>query len=678
MKKILLIIVSIGFLMASFQFLNDRKTNKVSTIFTFPKSPNHPKDKVYLHIFNSYTDSISRVFEMKLVPENWRENNKPYYKAIINNENLIGNYYGFEIHNYDSTSQQFPQSTIIADPFSKAIVSQNHYSPINKSIIFDSNFNWGDDQSLKINPRELIIYEAHIKDMTAHPSSGVSNKIAGTYLGFIEEIQNGGIQHLKEMGYNAVEFLPIFEFANIELPFKDSTQFITNIWNPYEENHWGYMPSFFFAPEGSYASNNSKKRGDWNGIHGQQVNEFKAVIKKLHENGIAVILDVVYNHVSQYDFNPLKQIDKNQNFRKNEEGEYSSVSGCGNDLKTENSNIRNMIVQSVLFWINEYHIDGFRFDLGKLIDWKTIELIEIEAKKANPNIFLTCEPWGGGYDPKGFSDRNWSSWNDQFRNGLKGWHPDGNGGYIFGKWHPGFEYDKLNRVFAGSPREMDGQFINVAHSLNYLESHDDHTLGDFIRIETGKIDDNEIVSEIKEHHLLTKKEIKIHQLAATALLTSQGPLMIAQGQEWGRSKVIARTHYPDPNIGKIDHNSYEKDNETNWLNWEHKILNNELVEFYKDLITLRKSEKAFTHTDFDKIEFIKSKNNEFGIGYELNPENDESFLVLLNSSLKSANYNIQHEKWSLEISNNQNNSFNKNIFKLESQSIAIFRETKFE
>ena len=650
----------------------DNQLNEKHTFFEFVNFSSDINDKFYLHIFNAYDDTLSTVYKLNSISDQMSKNGKIKYTLIIEKD-LTGKYYGLEVHKADPESQQFPKNTIIADPYSKAVATKNHYSPINKSIIIDSYFDWEGDKPLDINHRELIIYEAHLKDMTAHSSSKVKSDKAGTYLGFIEKMQNGGIVHMKEMGYNAIEFLPIFEFANVEIPFLDSTQFITNTWNPYEENHWGYMPTFFFAPEGSYSSSSSNDRGRWNGTKGLQVNEFKELVKVLHDNNIAVILDVVYNHVSQYDFNPFKQLNKKNYFRQTEDGDYTSLSGCGNDLKTEDDFISNIIIESISYWMKEYHIDGFRFDLGKLIDWQTIEKIETQAKIINPNVFLTCEPWGDGYDPNGFSNRNWSSWNDQFRNALKGWHPDGNGGYIFGKWHPGYENEKLNRVFAGSPRELGGQYIDIAHSLNYLESHDDYTLGDFIRIETGKVDINDSVENIPNHHILTDKEIRIHKLAATALLTSQGPVMIAQGQEWGRSKVIAKTKYPDPNIGKIDHNSYEKDNETNWLNWDHKNLNLELVNFYKQLIHLRKTEKAFTHTDYENIEFIKSINNDLGIGYELKPENDEAFLIIMNSSLEIASFKILKKNWNIEITNNSSSLIFNNKFVLDAQSIAIFR-----
>ena len=161
-----------------------------------------------------------------------------------------------------------------------------------------------------------------------------------------------------------------------------------------------------FAPEGNYASNSDDRKNSWNGTDGRQVKEFKEVIKSLHKAGIAVILDVVYNHVSQYDFHPLKHMDKEQYFRQDQNGGYSSVSGCGNDLKTENDYIQKMIINSVKYWMAEYHIDGFRFDLGHLIDWDTVSKIKFEAEKINPNVFITCEPWGGGYDQIDFLIRD--------------------------------------------------------------------------------------------------------------------------------------------------------------------------------------------------------------------------------------------------------------------------------
>jgi pullulanase/glycogen debranching enzyme len=597
---------------------------------------------VSLVIFENVEDSLGIEYPMEKVGDEFIHELPQIENGIL---------YGFKVENGDSTSQQFTSETIITDPFSNALATQNHYAPINKSIIHKAPFDWGNDGQftwVDVPSRDLIIYEAHLKDMTMHPSSEADQP--GTYLGFVEPNQKGGIAHLKKMGYNAVEFLPIFEFGNVEIPYLDSTQNVINTWNPYATNHWGYMPSSYFAPEGNFATNSNIHFNEWNGVDGRQVNEFKTVVKALHEEGIAVILDVVYNHVSQYDFHPLKHLNKTEYFRQNAEGGYSSVSGCGNDLKTENKYIRKMIVESIKFWMTEYHIDGFRFDLGKLIDWETIVQIKVEAEKINPHVFITCEPWGGGYDPNGFSDRGWSSWNDQFRNAFKGWYPDGNGGFLFGKWHHDYDFNKIQRMFMGSPRLHGGQFVDVAHSVNYLESHDDFTLSDFIKIEMGLFNHDSRIEDIDAHARLTSNELSIHKLAAITLLASQGPVMIAQGQEWGRSKVISRSEFPDKNVGKLDHNSYEKDNETNWLNWNHRDMNPELVKFYISLIRIRKENKLLRSANPENFQFIKANGSDVAIGFMITHEG-ESIAVLMNSHQNDiAEFDMNVANWTPIIS----------------------------
>jgi len=623
--------------------------------------------EVNLILFSDFTNRDGMSYSM--------HNNGNNFSLEIEKD-LVGMYYGYQIINKDVNTQEFPPYTIIADPYSRALATQNHYAPVNKTLIINDNFDWEGVDWLQIPHRDLIIYEIHLKDMTAHPSSNCKTK--GAYAGFHDKDQKGGIQHIRDMGYNAVEFLPLFEFGNVELPFGDTTQAVTNTWNPYATNHWGYMPSFFFAPEGNYASDADLSSGVWNGTKGLQIKEFKELVKALHQEGIAVIMDVVYNHVSQYDNNPLKQIQKKEYFRQNNEGTYSSESGCGNDLETENEDIRQMIIESVLFWMREYHIDGFRFDLGKLIDWQTIEIIREKAQELNPGVFLTCEPWGGdGYDPNGFSDRGWSSWNDQFRNALKGWHPDGDIGFIFGNWHHDFDLEKIKRVFAGSPRALGGQYTDIAHSVNYLESHDDHTLGDFIRIATGKVGKDEIISDINTHAQLSEKEIAIHKLSAMALLTSQGAVMIAQGQEWGRSKVIIDTEFPDENVGKIDHNSYDKDNETNWLNWNHKDLNAELVDFYRHLIKLRKDHPAFRRASIEDITFIGSSTSH-SIAFHIHIPGEKQAVVFLNSDPENyAEIKLPKGKWEVIIKKNHiiySSVFDKGNVSLNPVSCSLYMQ----
>jgi pullulanase len=591
--------------------------------------------RVEMVLFESYFDDDGNPFEMI-------RDGKGNFSLKISKD-LSGKYYGYRLFNYDKNTQSFPESTIIADPYSMAVATQNKFNPVAKTLIISEDFDWGNDTWVNYHPRDMVIYESHLKDLSAHSTSGSS--APGTYLGFLDTNQKGGINHLLDMGYNAVEFLPLFDFGNVELPFKDSTTYVMNTWNPYERNHWGYMTTHFFAPESQYASNGTTESGGWNGVGGAQVHEFKTMVKKLHDSGISVILDVVYNHVSQYDHHPLKQIEKNKYFRTNDNGDYTSISGCGNDLKTEDEDMRMFILNSVKFWMTEYHIDGFRFDLALLIDWQTLEMIRDEARKINPNVFITAEPWGGGYDPNRFSDRDWSSWNDQFRNGVKGQNPHDGLGFIFGEWQGELHRDPFLRFIQGSPRERGGQYISVNHSVNYLESHDDYTLGDFIRIGLQKNDPEDVIVDIDKHAQMTAEELKIHKLAAFMLLTSQGTVMMAQGQEWGRSKVIAPTNMPDPNIGRMDHNSYEKDNETNWLNWDHKEMNSSLVDYYRDLIKLRKEHPALRRANLDDIEFDLPKNKQ-SFGYYIHPDKEDALFVCVNGNrVKNAKFIVPEGNW---------------------------------
>jgi pullulanase/glycogen debranching enzyme len=237
-----------------------------------------------------------------------------------------------------------------------------------------------------------------VRDLTAHASSEVEKK--GTYLGLIEKGKTGGLDYLKSLGINAIELLPIHKFGTIEIPYRDSSVlsegYPINTWNPYARNHWGYMTSYFFTPETYYATDGTLDPNKMNGTDGRAVREFKDMVKALHKENIAVILDVVYNHVSQYDYNCFKYLDKFYYFRTDSAGNFLSLSGCGNDFKTERPMARRLIIESIKYWMTEYHIDGFRFDLAAMIDFETAKAIYQEAKKINPNVILIAEAWGGG------------------------------------------------------------------------------------------------------------------------------------------------------------------------------------------------------------------------------------------------------------------------------------------
>jgi len=558
-------------------------------------------------------------------------------------------YYGYSVKGPSNPSEIFDPYTVVADPYSPAVATINEHRHRSRSLLYPPNdFDWEGDTWLTIPYHELVIYETHVRDLTAHPSSGVPDSIRGAYTGLCSREYAGGLSHLLDLGINAVEFLPVQDFGNMEIPYRDPAAPIFNTWNPYERNHWGYMTSFFFAPESYYTSHGTMAHGRVSGHDGRQVIEFKKMVKTLHKHGIAVILDVVYNHVSQYDYNPLKLIDKRYYFRLDEDGEFLSLSGCGNDVKTERSMARRLIVDSVLHWMREYHIDGFRFDLATMIDSVTLQTITDKARALNPDVLLIAEPWGGGeYDLAKFSRLGWAVWNDRIRNGLKGRSPLEEPGFAFGSFLPGESMSDIVNHLMGSVESGGGPLRDPSHAVNYLESHDDHTLGDFIRLGLGICSPDDTVTTDIDHHIVSKPELAYHKLLAVSLFSSQGIVMVSEGQEFGRSKVIADTYALDPHIGTIDHNSYAKDNETNWLDYGNRDMNRKLVEFYKGLIKLRKEFRGLggaqpehimhIETDDSLCAILRIDTNELG--------DDADLLVILNASQRTVDSTNIPGRW---------------------------------
>ena len=560
---------------------------------------------------------------------------------------LYGSFYGYRVKHSDIPGIE---NIICLDPYAKAVTTFNTYfNPRRAIIIKEDNYDWEGDEWIQMDWRDLIIYEMHIRDMTEHHSSGAEER--GTYKGLIEKGKTGGIDYLKSLGVNAVELLPVQEFANIEIPFKDSLNGKYNSWNPYERNHWGYMTAAYFAPEAYYSENvRNIEWNKWSGKEAKAVNDFKDVVKAFHKEGIAVIMDVVYNHISEYELGNLKEIDKQYYFRLNENGDYIAQSNVGNDFKTEHPMSRRLIVESVLYWMKEYHIDGFRFDLGKLIDWETIEEVIYEAQKINPQVIFVCEPWGGGYDPSGFSVRGWGAWNDQIRNGIKGENPFNGQGWIFGKWYGNNDPDRIKNYVSGTlTKDKHGLFNLPEHSVNYLDSHDGYTLGDFIRLGLGDVKKNQLIEDVDEHVKLTGQQLKLNKLAALFLFTSRGITMITEGQEFARSKVIPNDiAVSDKQKGMIDHNSYDKDNETNYINYNHAKINEDLLNYYKGLIELRKKYEAFRRADYEQVNFFDVKENPFAMGYMLD-YNSDKFIVLLNASTKMEEFLLPEGKWEILV-----------------------------
>lgn len=559
-------------------------------------------------------------------------------------------YYAYKVAHNNTTN--FKDLPYCIDPYSKAITSFTDYNNPRRTLIFTEKYDWGDDKWIKQDWRDLIIYEMHIKNMTAHSSSETPQ--VNPYKGLIES-KRGGINYIKDLGVNTVELLPSQEYGNLEVPFNKSVNGKLNTWNPYERNHWGYMTAAFFAPSSFYSENWAElKMHEWMGKEGRQVTDFKDMIKSFHKNGIAVIMDVVYNHLSEYEIGNLKEIDKKYYFRLDDTDNYINKSYCGNDLKTESPMMRRLIIDSIIYWMTEYHIDGFRFDLGKLVDWKTLEEVISEARKINPDVIFVAEPWGGGYDPQGFSQLDWGSWNDQLRNGIKGENPNDGLGWIFGNWYGNNSIERLKSYINGTTTEFEyGLFKKAEHSVNYLESHDGYTLGDFIRLGTRSVSPTDRIKDVDKNAILTPLQTKLNKLATLFLFTSQGITMLHAGQEFAQSKVIYSDDVVDDTAkGRLDHNSYNKDNPTNYINFAHSELNSNLLNYYKGLIKLRTKFDEFRRASKEQICFFHSFQNEFSIGFSIKIYETE-FIVLMNADQsKNDTFTLPKGKWEVLVNNN--------------------------
>jgi pullulanase len=394
------------------------------------------------------------------------------------------------------------------------------------------------------SPTDAIIYEMQVRDFTIAPNSGVKN--AGLYLGFTEpgtrlpddpQIQTA-LDHLTELGVTHVELMPVQDFENDE----ESRSY-----------NWGYITTDFFSPEGMFATNPNDN---------SRVRELKALVKALHARGLSVIMDVVYNHTSGKA--SLMSIAPEYYYRRAPDGGLANGSGCGNEVKSEAPMARRLILDSLKFWVKEYGVDGFRFDLMALIDQETMRQADHELRKINPGIILFGEPWTGGASPlttktdKGALRQVLAgAFNDDFRNALKG-SPDGNeSGWI----QNGSKRDALKAAMLVSD-----WFASPGQSINYMTCHDNLVLWDKL-----------IESMPNATDALRIETMKLGYLA---LFTSQGVPFFHGGEEFARTKGG-------------NHNSYESPDSVNEVDWSLKKEHLDLFTYVRDLIALRKAHPMF-------------------------------------------------------------------------------------
>jgi len=487
---------------------------------------------------------------------------------------------------------RFDRSKVLIDPYSKSVVGLETWGEVAqakgrlermRSRVVDEDFDWGHEHPLSVPLADSIIYELHVRGFTRHPSSGVEHP--GTFRGLVEKIP-----YLRELGATAVELMPVTEFEECDNPRRNP-----RTGEPLR-NFWGYQPVSFFAPKASYARN---------GAPAEAVREFKGMVKALHEAGIEVILDIVFNHTAEGDERGAtfcwRGLDNPTYYLlEPETGRYLNYSGCGNTMNCNHPVVRHMILAALRYWVTEMHVDGFRFDLASILgrgrDGEVLPNPPIlEAIAADPvmaDVKLIAEAWdaAGLYQVGSFPAwGRWAEWNGRFRDELR----------HFVKSDPGMTRLLATRL-SGSPDLYRGSGRAPWHSINFVTSHDGFTLADLVRYNEkhndengeGKVDghpDNvswncgaEGESSDPAVNALRRRQTRNF---LTLLFMSQGVPMLLAGDE------LVRTQ-------RGNNNAYCQDNEVSWVDWTLRERNADLVRFASRLIRFRKAHPSLRRRTF--------------------------------------------------------------------------------
>lgn len=486
------------------------------------------------------------------------------------NGDLNGTYYTYLIKVNDQWLQETPGIYATA-------VGVNGQRAMVLDLATTNPTNWELDKGPEISvPNEAIIYELHIRDMTIHPQSG--SRYPGKYLGLTEtgtKDPNGvstGIDHLKELGITHVHLLPTYDHYSINETKLDSAQF-----------NWGYDPQNYNVPEGSFSTDP---------YHAEvRIKEFKEMVSRFHESGIGVILDVVYNHTGMpgeggdTDASNFSLEVPGYYYRHTQDGNYSDASACGNETASERAMVRKFIKESVMHWAREYHLDGFRFDLMGIHDIETMNEVTAAVKEVNPNLIVYGEGWTAGDSPLPEEKRalkkhiqqmpQITAFSDDIRDGLKGSvFDDASTGFVSGA--KGMEQSVLFGVIGSIQHpQIDYNAVNYSdapwtnepwQAISYVSCHDNHTIYDKLNVSRPDATESEIIA--------------MDKLANAVVLTSQGVAFMHAGAEMLRSKNGA-------------HNSYNLPDSINQIDWNRKTQHQEVFEYYKNLIALRKAHPAF-------------------------------------------------------------------------------------
>ncbi|MCX7950708.1 MAG: type I pullulanase [Clostridiales bacterium] len=528
------------------------------------------------------------------------------------NCDLDNYYYNYEVNVYG-------KKNIVVDPYTYAVgINGLRGAIVDLSTTNPEGFE--SDSYIPLNSNvDAIIYETSVRDFTIHESSNVNCK--GKYLGLIEENTKynnlaTGIDHIKEMGITHIQIMPMYDFSYVSVDEK----------YPIDKYNWGYDPQNYNCPEGSYSINPFSPKS--------RIKEVKTMIQKFHSLGIAVNMDVVYNHMFEAETTHFENIFPGYYFRRNLDGTLVNGSGCGNDTASEHYMMKRYIIDSIKYWMKEYHVDGFRFDLMGLHDIDTMNKVAQETLKINPNAMIYGEGWnittGITEDEKAIQINsnkmlNVGFFNDRIRNSVRGSVFEfKEKGFVSGK--NGIE-EEIKLCIKGLP----DLYPSPTQNINYISCHDNHTLWDKLNISNK----NDSFDDLKS----------MHKLAYAIVLTSQGVPFIHSGDEFLRSKNGIENSYNSPDkINKID--------------WNLKSENIDVVKYLKSLIEFRKKHPAFRMKDKSQIErhieFLETPNSSIAFIIKDHANGDElkDILVFYNANKTNVKLNLPEGNWYVYVDKN--------------------------
>lgn len=547
--------------------------------------------KVVLNIYNS-SDYINDKTKVKEV--NMTLGEKGVYSTTVD-EDLDGKYYTYSVTNYRGTNET-------VDPYAKSAGLNGrrgmviNFTKLNKTIT-----GWAEDTRPSFGQHgygsEAIIYEAHVRDMTINPNSGVTEANRGKFLGLTETgtkyTENTvdyktGLDHLEELGITHLQLQPFYDYSSVD----ESTS-----GNEMSENNynWGYDPLNYNVLEGSYSSD--PKDGY------KRVVEFKQMIMALHSKGISVNMDVVYNHMSDFDTSNFQRITPFYYFRTAGSGTPRNGSGCGNEVASNRPMVNKFIRDSVKFWTTEYHLSGYRFDLMGLMDNQIMIDVYNDNVALYDKMMVYGEPWTGGdtslkgtFDPDKLSEQKTvqsslaksffvgnnvlvGAFNDQIRNGIKGDNGPSQG-WVNGQGINNGVLDGIAGMFNSNEST-----VSPSQVINYVSCHDNYTLFDHLTLNTGK--DRSVKDEYSQ--------------CESVVLTSFGVAFMQEGEDFMRTK-----EYMKDGKKEYEHNSYNVGDFVNNMDYSLKAKNFDMFTFFKDAIALRKSIKAFGANSRSEVQSVLS------------------------------------------------------------------------